>query len=162
MRHVHPRRLDVCAPLVGKQFAMQSAHMRHFLHKHITQAADETQGATMATGQSPVHTPRAPKKEDAWDFFRNTTQPRYEKSPAVSPNSRAPVRATRKLAPGEKGGHLYSIWGTPLSQLGDFGLGTGLYFHMVITVCAMMFIAGIINTPTINHFRYGPSLLTLL
>jgi hypothetical protein len=71
------------------------------------QAAAETQGAT-ATGHSPVHTPRTPRKEAAWDFFRNTTQPRYERSPAASPTtSKAPVRATRKLAPGEKGGHLY-------------------------------------------------------
>lgn len=34
-------------------------------------------------------------------------------------------RKFRLQEPGEEGGQFYSLWKTPLSQLGDFGVGVG-------------------------------------
>ncbi|KAG5181949.1 hypothetical protein JKP88DRAFT_349056 [Tribonema minus] len=39
------------------------------------------------------------------------------------------------LEPGEEGGELYSLWKTSFYEFDDFGLGIGLYFHMVAPVC---------------------------
>ncbi len=64
-----------------------------------------------------------------------------------------------QLEPGEPGGKLYGIWGTTLSRLGDFGLGVGLYFYMILVMAVLLTIAGLVNAYTIYYFKsddYNP------
>ncbi len=64
-----------------------------------------------------------------------------------------------QLEPGEPGGKLYGIWSTSLPQLGDFGLGVGLYFYMTLMVTVLLAVAGLMNAYTIHYFKsdnYNP------
>ncbi|KAL3827557.1 hypothetical protein ACHAXA_002054 [Cyclostephanos tholiformis] len=47
---------------------------------------------------------------------------------------------------------LYSPFFTPLSQLGDFGIGIGLYFSYLRAVAFIALIAGCINLPNILYY----------
>jgi len=47
---------------------------------------------------------------------------------------------------------LYSPWSTPLDQMGDFGLGVGLYFGMLRAFFVLLILAGIMNIPNILFF----------
>ncbi|KAL7538232.1 hypothetical protein ACHAXR_008380 [Thalassiosira sp. AJA248-18] len=47
---------------------------------------------------------------------------------------------------------LYSPLHTPVSQMGDFGLGIGLYFTALRSITLLSFIAGLINIPTMMYF----------
>ena len=47
---------------------------------------------------------------------------------------------------------LYSPFFTPLSQLGDFGIGVGLYFSYLRAVAFITLIAGCINLPNILYY----------
>lgn len=48
---------------------------------------------------------------------------------------------------------LYPVWGTTLRDLSDFGIGTTLYFSTVRFLCAICFIAGLINIPNMIYFE---------
>mmetsp|Transcript_7120 Transcript_7120/g.9972 ORF Transcript_7120/g.9972 Transcript_7120/m.9972 type:complete len:799 (+) Transcript_7120:67-2463(+) len=84
--------------------------------------------------------------ELAWAHFKNTTLPRR-----VKENLKG-QEYWRKCESGECGGELYEIWGTKLKELGDFGLGIGLFFHMDYILCFAMLLAGIINTYTMAYY----------
>lgn len=60
-----------------------------------------------------------------------------------------------KASPGEydRETKLYSTFGTPLSELGKFGIGIGLYFTTLCAIGIITFIAGIINTPLIAYYE---------
>lgn len=47
---------------------------------------------------------------------------------------------------------LYSPLFTPLSQMGDFGIGIGLYFSSLRAIAFITFVAGCINIPNILYF----------
>ncbi|KAL3776039.1 hypothetical protein HJC23_009665 [Cyclotella cryptica] len=47
---------------------------------------------------------------------------------------------------------LYSPFWTPVNQMGDFGLGVGLYFSALRSIMMLTFIAGIINIPNMIYF----------
>ena len=59
-----------------------------------------------------------------------------------------------RAAPGESTvpTRLYSPVFTPLSQMGDFGLGVGLYFSSLRGIALITLIAGLINLPNILYF----------
>lgn len=46
----------------------------------------------------------------------------------------------------------YSPLSTPLSQMGDFGLGVGLYFSSLRAIALISLVAGLINLPNILYF----------
>lgn len=99
--------------------------------------------------------PPPPDFQKAREFQRNIVLPRYEKE--VDKKGKVNYR---KKEPGELGGHLYGIWSTPLEQLGDFGLGVGLYYHLVVMMTVILVIAGLINSWTIDYFmspEYDPT-----
>ena len=59
-----------------------------------------------------------------------------------------------KVSQGFKQGdtQLYSIWGTPYSDLGDFGLAIGVYFYTCLSLVFVMFVAGVMNIPNIMYY----------
>ncbi|CAN0116278.1 unnamed protein product [Scytosiphon promiscuus] len=85
----------------------------------------------------------------AWDFYAKYTMPKYTRAEDGS------GRKYRIQEPGEEGGQFYSLWKTPLSQLGDFGVGVGLYFQTIVVWGVVFLLAGLANLNTINNFRDG-------
>jgi hypothetical protein len=123
---------------------------------------------------------RAPNLDMAWAHFEHVTLPRYV-VPSLK-NSRTatitipessnnnPTSLLRKLKrcfngpseynnlkaadPGESRleTKLYSVYNTPLSQLGDFGLGIGLYFSTLQFLAILTFFAGLISLPNLSYY----------
>lgn len=91
-----------------------------------------------------------------WEFFEHITLPRYRVTAEdISDED------MEKATPGEKGKtSLYSVWKTDKSQLGDFGVAIGTYFHSVYWLALISFVAGVTNIPNIMYFwgsDYDPS-----
>ncbi|CAN0385464.1 unnamed protein product [Pylaiella littoralis] len=83
----------------------------------------------------------------AWDFYAKYTLPKFTRAEDGS------GREFRLQEPGEEGGQFYSLWGTPLSQLGDFGVGVGLYFQTIVVFGVVFLLAGLANLNSISYFR---------
>ena len=47
---------------------------------------------------------------------------------------------------------LYNPWTTPILQLGDWGIGVGIYFATLRFLAILMFLAGLLNTPRIRFY----------
>jgi hypothetical protein len=107
--------------------------------------------------------------ERAWAYFDHTTLPRYLLVPKKNLGEKKSMltriinkfsKATKLMTRAEPGERtlptqLYPpIW-TPHLQLGDFGLGIGLYFSMVRGMTVLVFLAGLIHIPNFWYFS-GP------
>eukprot|EP00986_Skeletonema_menzelii_P020078 scaffold30079_cov154-Skeletonema_menzelii.AAC.6 len=75
-------------------------------------------------------------------------------SPGKNKGSKGRKGDLQRAEPGESESptKLYSPIFTPLSQLGDFGLGVGLYFSSLRAIALISLIAGLINLPNILYF----------
>ena len=64
------------------------------------------------------------------------------------------TRSFDVAAPGENDFEtkLYNPVTTPLGQLGDFGLGVGLYFATLRSITIIMILAGLMNIPNFRYF----------
>jgi len=85
-----------------------------------------------------------PDLQRAWNFYYGRTLPRREK------DEDEPDR-WRKLESVEPGGELYALT-TPLRELGDFGLGVGLYFSSRVAMVLMFSLIGFLNALTIMAY----------
>lgn len=68
------------------------------------------------------------------------------------------MKADKQLSRAEPGERnlptkLYDPVFTPHKQMGDFGLGIGLYFSTLRALTVLTFLAGLINVPNIMYFR---------
>ncbi len=98
-----------------------------------------------------------PSLERAWGYFEHVTLPRY-----ISSNKRKGCcdRAGLLSANLEKANSgeqylkskLYDPIFTPLNQMGDFGLGFGLYFATLRVLMIVMFCAGLVSIPNLIYF----------
>jgi len=91
---------------------------------------------------------------ESWKYFYSFTLPRYElkDTPGISIFG-TPGAKMQRLEPGNPGGQLYSVWKTPVWELGDFGLGVGLYFITRMTFAAVVFLAAILNLYSYQYYR---------
>ena len=106
-----------------------------------------------------------PLLKQGWFFFEHVTLPRFvfdrsstEESSYVFNLKRLLCCGDDKMERAEPGEELcetrlYSPIYTPLDQMGDFGIGIGLYFSTLLFIALMTFIAGLINLPNIAFFR---------
>ena len=98
-----------------------------------------------------------PDPRRAWNFFYGRTLPRRE---AETFDQFGKPLSWRKLEPVESGGELYPIM-TPLRELGDFGLGVGLYFSIRVAMVIIFSLIGFLNALTIMAYyrsdAYDPS-----
>ena len=95
-----------------------------------------------------------PNLDTAWEHFEHIALPRCFKEDGGTNNY-------DRAEPGEfeDPTMLYPVWKTKLVDMGDFGIGVGLYFSTLQLFAIISFIAGIINIPAIAHFRssdYSP------
>jgi len=77
-------------------------------------------------------------------------------------NERNKLGTYHRAEPGEtsKPTMLYPVWSTPTVDMGDFGIGVGLYFSALQYFAVMTFLAGIINIPAMLYLRsdqFSPS-----
>lgn len=107
-----------------------------------------------------------PSLARAWAYFEHVTLPRYvvevkptapKKNLCVRMIRKCFCKASKKLDRAEPGENLiptklYSPIFTPLSQMGDFGLGIGLYFSTLRGLTIMTLLAGLINIPNFLYF----------
>ncbi len=110
------------------------------------------------------HSQENPSIEVAWAYYEHMTLPRRlipsENSNAKDNKniiSKIKKMGKKKLSvavPGEMNykTKLYNPWTTPMSQMGDFGLGVGLYFGTLRAFALLLFLAGILNISNIIYF----------
>lgn len=93
-----------------------------------------------------------PSLEKAWAYFEHFALPRHlldEKARESGELSRA------EPGEAEHPTKLYDPICTPLSQMGDFGLGIGLYFSTLRAITVLTFLCGLLNIPNFMFFS-GP------
>ena len=106
-----------------------------------------------------------PSLAKAWAYFEHVTLERYiveDRTRLGHVNARQRLvkkfhRGDRQLNIAEPGERelptkLYNPITTPLSQMGDFGLGYGLYFSTLRSFAVLSFLVGLLNLPNILYF----------
>jgi len=108
-----------------------------------------------------------PSLAKAWAYFEHVSLSRYivPEGELNKPKKSLPSRIVRRLfckgdqqlakaEPGEPhlSTRLYKPIFTPHKQLGDFGLGIGLYFSTLRALTILTFLAGAVNTSNIRYF----------
>jgi hypothetical protein len=108
-----------------------------------------------------------PSLERAWGYFEHVALPRYvvkQKPDAPRKNilyrfiRKCFCKANKQLDKAEPGEnhlptYLYSPIFTPLKQMGDFGLGIGLYFSTLRAITVLTLFAGLINIVNFQYFN---------
>lgn len=102
-----------------------------------------------------------PSLDQAWAFFEHYSLPRHFPQ-TLEKNRRVSIGGRPNLKKAEAGETeptvLYSVWGTPERELGDFGISIGVYFWLQRVLCGVMFLAGLMSIPNILYFmsdEYG-------
>jgi len=107
---------------------------------------------------------KKPNLDMAWEYFEHIGLPRcFMEKDDKGRHNRAEPGEIDKIT------MLYPVWSTPLVDMGDFGIGVGLYFTTLQFFAILTFIAGLINIPALISLysdEYSPeerdSLPTLL
>ena len=104
-----------------------------------------------ATANDPDNNCDGPSLDDAWAYFEHITLPRKLRTSSAdnaNPNS-------FKADPGEckLPTELYPYMTTPENQLGDFGIGVGIYFLSMRIFSIICFIAGLLYIPVIHFYH---------
>lgn len=109
-----------------------------------------------------------PRLESAWAYFEHVALPRYISVPKELGWTKKNIfirfvrkcfmkgnKQLQRAEPGEKELEtaLYHPIFTPHKQLGDFGLGIGLYFSTLRAITVLMLLAGLLNTANIVYFN---------
>ena len=162
----------------GRRIALYMMHKYAWYNPRLADHADKHQGDDIVDGGRfrsqdgyPISHSKeeTPSLEKAWIYFEHTAMPRYLYVEKDAPNEKKSLltRIVRKFSkadkqltraePGEDGQptRLYHPLWTPHKQLGDFGLGIGLYFSTIRALTVLVFILGIIHIPNFMHFS-GP------
>lgn len=106
-----------------------------------------------------------PSLEKAWAYFEHVALDRYIVENEKKVKKKLHIRVIRKFQKGDKKldkaepgdntvkTRLYSPVFTPHGQLGDFGLGVGLYFSTLRAITAITFVLGLISLYNIAYFN---------
>lgn len=95
--------------------------------------------------------------ETAWSYYERFTLPRHLCDATAMKSSNL-----ERASPGEaeRETKLYPAFTTPREELGDFGIGIGLYFTTLNVVACITLFAGIFNLPLLIYYasdEYGGS-----
>ena len=101
--------------------------------------------------------PRDKKQKMKQKHLSSSSRSDWRSQSRYSANNYLPQRKIKELqkaSPGEiiYPTRLYSAFFTPLSQMGDFGVGIGLYFTTLLGMVFITLVAGLINIPNILYF----------
>jgi len=94
-----------------------------------------------------------PSLEKAWAYFEHNVLSRY----IVESGDDGKENELEMAEPGEDKfpTKLYSFISTPLNQMGDFGIGIGLYFFTLRFLFYLTIFAGIMSIPNILYYNSG-------
>lgn len=103
---------------------------------------------------------RAPNLDKGWEYFEHHILPRClipipkdSKDTGYDAATKTGGIFTRAdVGEHEKDTMLYPLWGTPLKDMGDFGVGVGLYFSTLQFLAIVSFLAGCLNVPIMLYF----------
>jgi hypothetical protein len=91
--------------------------------------------------------PTKPDLDKGWEFFEHFVLPR------CIDNTNKTGGKYNKVEPGStQDSKLYPVFGTPIADMGDFGIGVGMYYNTLRFLAIMCFLAGCINIPTMSYF----------
>lgn len=127
---------------VGRRLARFLSQFSWY-NPHVKQYA-----AASSASSIDKETPQPPSLDRGWAYFEHVTLPRH----FVEPSSERDVFKRAETGEYEEPTRLYSITGTPESDLADFGIGVGMYFFTLRALAIVMLIAGIINIPNMIYF----------
>lgn len=96
---------------------------------------------------------KPPSLDKAWEFFEHHILPRcLVESPDTVGTSGGGLFKRADIGEHEKQTMLYPVWGTPLLDLADFGVGAGCYFNTLLFLALVTFIAGCLQLPNMIFF----------
>jgi hypothetical protein len=158
-----------------KESGQGSQHHRDESHGDLMANYSHEQSPT--TQPTPPTSSSSPSIAKAWAYFEHITLPRrkyvpkdqrkvdshsstvllHRSSSSFHKIKKKVFKGNRKMdiaVPGENKYEtkLYHPITTPLSQMGDFGLGVGLYFSTLRAITVLMLLAGIMNIPNFIYF----------
>lgn len=89
----------------------------------------------------------SPSIEEAWERFECTMLPRhFTRNNNNGALTKSPIGSST-------GTELYSVWSTPEKELGDFGIGVGIYFWTLKWLSFILLVGGILSIPSMKHYR---------
>jgi len=101
---------------------------------------------------------RAPSLDKGWEYFEHIILPRCliptdsKDSDSATSETKAGIFTRADIGEHEKDTMLYPLWGTPLRDMADFGVGVGLYFSTLNFLAIVSFLAGCLNIPIMLYF----------
>jgi Calcium-dependent channel, 7TM region, putative phosphate len=134
---------------------------RRFVHDDPGEMTYSRRFALWWNGIEGESTEGGPSLAKAWAFYDHVTLQRYiveeptrEVTRQKSNIFRMGDRSLKIAEPGEAAykTKLYPIFSTPLSQLGDFGLGFGIYFATLRDFAILALLCGLLSIPNIIFF----------
>lgn len=151
----------------GRRIARHLASKYEWYNPHLrSRRKNDAPSSSHDASSAPAIKP--PSLDAAWAYFEHITLTRHflpgnspgdtkqntgsSKSFAIRRNKRD-ILQRAEMGELEETTRLYSVWKTPESQLADFGIGVGLYFHTLKVLAIITFIAGLINIPNIVFFN---------
>lgn len=106
-----------------------------------------SRNADSSDEENDVSKPAKPDIDKGWEFFEHFVLPR------CVDNKNKTGGKYNKVEPGStEESKLYPIFGTPIADMGDFGIGVGMYYNTLRFLTIMCFLAGCINIPTMRYF----------
>jgi uncharacterized integral membrane protein len=161
--------LDACHPALLRAMQNEMHHLDNVeQHYDLSERLVPDQDSPESYWQAYpfVHARReTPSLAKAWAYFDHVALARYVDDDDRKGNKSSKVGccANPKLNRAEPGERqfptkLYSPLFTPHSQLGDFGLGIGLYFSTLRAITLLCITAGLLNIPNFIYFssaQYG-------
>jgi len=146
-----PRRQMTWGRRIGLALMHKKWYNPHAENLHLIRSESENR-ALLQEARPPKRTrEEKPSLERAWAYFEHFALPRFivDEQSAKGDLSRA--------EPGEDENptKLYDPICTPLSQMGDFGLGVGLYFSTLRAITVLTLVCGLLNIPNFIYFS-GP------
>ena len=96
--------------------------------------------------------------DKGWEYFEHVTLARhFYNENENNPNETSKEILLEKAEPGEhtKPTRLYGVCSTPALQLGDFGIGIGIYFDTTRRLAVIVFIAGLLSMYNLWYYA-GP------
>lgn len=98
--------------------------------------------------------PTTPNIDHAWVYFEHFVLARHYVPSKEQQEGQNDGDYLRKAEPGEsdKPTRLYSVFHTPELDLCDWGIGVGVYFFTLRSLCIIMFLAGLLNVPGMMYY----------
>jgi hypothetical protein len=97
--------------------------------------------------------------DTGWEYFEHYVLPRCHAEKFENKNGRKYIRVKPGSSNNDEKTMLYPVWGTPLQDMGDFGIGVGMYFDMLRYYGLVALFVAFISIPALAFYasnEYSP------